>query len=276
MSTRTEPHILMCPPDHYGIEYEINDWMDRARPADPEKARVQWRNLYETLVGLKAKVSLLEPQKGLPDLVFTANAGLMFHNKFISSRFKHGERAGETPFFDAWFAARGFEVATLIEDLYFEGAGDAPFCGPVLFAGYRFRSDALAHQEVGRITNRRVLPLELVNPRFYHLDTCFCPLSPGEAIYYPHAFDEYGKRVLKSHVEKLYPVPDADAYRFGCNAVVVGKNVVTNTGCPALHDILARAGYTPVGVELDEFLKAGGSAKCLTLRVDGEEAAVWD
>jgi N-dimethylarginine dimethylaminohydrolase len=276
MSARKGPHILMCPPDHYGIEYEINDWMDRARPADREKAKRQWTELYQTLVGLKVKVSLLEPRKGLPDLVFTANAGLMFHNKFISSRFKHGERAGETPFFDAWFAANGYEVVTLEEDLYFEGAGDALFCGPVLFAGYRFRSDALAHQEVGRLINRRVLPLELVNPRFYHLDTCFCPLAPGEAIYYPHAFDDYGKRVLKQHVPKLYAVPDADAYRFGCNAVVVAKTVVTNTGCPALTDILASAGYKPIAVELDEFLKAGGSAKCLTLRVDGEEAAVWD
>jgi N-dimethylarginine dimethylaminohydrolase len=275
--SRPQPHILMCPPDHYGIEYEINEWMNRSRPADQTKAKGQWKQLYETLLSLKVKVSLIEARQGLPDLVFTANAGLMFHHRFISSRFKHGERAGETPHFDAFFnQLGGYTVEHLPEDLYFEGAGDALFCGQILFAGYRFRSDALAHQEVGRMINRRVLPLELVNPRFYHLDTCFCPLSPGEAIYYPEAFDAYGRKVLQQHVPKLYPVPEADAFRFGCNAVVVGKNVVTNTGCPGLHDILKKAGYTPIGVELDEFLKAGGSAKCLTLRVDGEEAAVWD
>jgi N-dimethylarginine dimethylaminohydrolase len=121
----------------------------------------------------------------------------------------------------------------------------------------------------------RVLPLELVNPRFYHLDTCFCPLSPGEALYYPDAFDAYGRRVLQTHVEKLTPVNEAEAHRFGCNAVVVGKAVIHNSRCPRLADDLAGLGYTPLEVELDEFLKAGGSAKCLTLRLDGEEAAVW-
>jgi N-dimethylarginine dimethylaminohydrolase len=266
----------MCPPDHYGIEYEINEWMNRSRPADQNKARQQWKNLHDTLVSLGVKVSLLEAQKGLPDLVFTANAGLMFFERFISSRFKHGERAGETPYFDAWFDEHGYQVEHLPQGLFFEGAGDALFCGEILFAGYRFRSDALAHQEVGRMIRKRVLPLELVNPRFYHLDTCFCPLSTDEAIYYPGAFDEYGKKVLKQHVPKLYPVPEADAFRFGCNAVVVGKTVVTNSDCPGLHAILEQAGYRPLGVELDEFLKAGGSAKCLTLRVDGEDAAEWE
>jgi N-dimethylarginine dimethylaminohydrolase len=270
------PRILMCPPDYYGIEYEINEWMNRARPADTVRARRQWQALHEALTGLGVEVSLLEARPGLPDLVFTANAGLVFHQRFISSRFKHGERAGETPCFDEWFAGAGFQVEHLPAGLYFEGAGDALFCGPILFAGYRFRSDALAHQEVARMINRRVLPLELVNPRFYHLDTCFCPLAPGEAIYFPDAFDDYGKRVLREHVPKLYPVPEADALRFGCNAVVVGRTVVTNTGCPGLAKILENAGYQTVAVELDEFLKAGGSAKCLTIRLDGEEAAVWE
>lgn len=274
--SRPSPHILMCPPDHYGIEYEINEWMNRSRPADQNKAKLQWKELYDTLVSLGVKVSLLQARPGLPDLVFTANAGLIFYQKFISSRFKHGERAGETPHFDAFFQEHGYTVEHLPEGQFFEGAGDALFCGQILFAGYRFRSDALAHQEVGRIINRRVLPLELVNPRFYHLDTCFCPLSPGEAIYFPEAFDAYGRKVLQQHVPRLYAVPEADAFRFGCNAVVVDKHVVTNSNCPGLQEILTQAGYTPHAVELDEFLKAGGSAKCLTLRVDGEEAAVWE
>ena len=121
----------------------------------------------------------------------------------------------------------------------------------------------------------RCLPLELVNPRYYHLDTCFCPLAPGEAIYFPEAFDAYGRRVLQAHVPKLIPVADDEAKRFGCNAVVVGKTVVHNSRCPRLAADLTAAGYAAVEVELDEFLKAGGSAKCLTLRLDGEEAAGW-
>ena len=121
----------------------------------------------------------------------------------------------------------------------------------------------------------RCLPLELVNPRYYHLDTCFCPLAPGEALYFPDAFDAYGRRVLETHVKTLIPVSGEEAQRFGCNAVVVGKTVIHNSRCPELHREFDAAGYDSVDVELDEFLKAGGSAKCLTLRLDGEEARGW-
>jgi N-dimethylarginine dimethylaminohydrolase len=271
-----QPRILMCPPDFYGIEYEINPWMSRSRGSAPEKAHAQWRNLYETLVGLGAAVELMMPQPGLPDLVFTANAGLIYKKRFFSSSFRYEVRARETPYFDAWFAERGFTVEHLPEGLHFEGAGDALFCGPTLFAGYRIRSDVRGHQHLAKELGRQVLPLELVDTRFYHLDTCFCPLAPGEAIYYPAAFDAYGQKVLRRNVARLLPVCDAEAQRFGCNAVVIGKTVVVNTGCEQLARNLRTWGYTPVTVELDEFLKAGGSAKCLTLRLDGEDAAHWD
>jgi N-dimethylarginine dimethylaminohydrolase len=266
----------MCPPDYYGIEYEINPWMSRSRGSTPERAHRQWRALYDALVGLGVAVELLEPRKGLPDLVFTANAGLVFGRRFFSSRFRHEVRARETPYFDAWFSAHGFTVDHLPEGMYFEGAGDALFCGPTLFAGYRIRSDVHGHHYLGRALNRQVLPMELIDPRFYHLDTCFCPLASGEAIYYPPAFDAYGQRVLATHIPRLLDVREDEALRFGCNAVVVGKTVIVNTGCEKLAAGLRGWGYNPIAVELDEFLKAGGSAKCLTLRLDGEEAAVWD
>ena len=141
--------------------------------------------------------------------------------------------------------------------------------------GYRIRSDVHAHQAVAELLRRQVLPIELVNPYFYHLDTCFCPLSPGEAIYYPEAFDAYGRRVLEAHVPRLLAAGESDAQRFGCNAVVVGKSVVVNAGCEKLAADLRSWGYDAIMVELDEFIKSGGSAKCLTLRLDGEEAAVW-
>ena len=270
-----QPRILMCPPDYYGIEYEINPWMSRARGSTPEKARRQWGELYRTLCGLGVTVDLLTPQPELPDLVFTANAGLVFGRRFFSSRFRYEVRARESPHFDRWFEEHGFTVEHLPEGVYFEGAGDALFCGPVLFAGYRIRSDVRGHQYIGKAINKLVLPLELVDPRFYHLDTCFCPLAPGEALYFPAAFDAYGQKVLASHIPRLLAVAEDEAQRFGCNAVVVGKTVVTNTGCPKLAADLTAWGYEPVAVKLDEFLKAGGSAKCLTLRLDGEEAAVW-
>jgi N-dimethylarginine dimethylaminohydrolase len=266
----------MCDPTYYGIEYEINPWMSRQRGAAPERARAQWQRLHDTLCGLGVQVERLQPQPGLPDLVFTANAGLMYGTRFFSSRFRHDVRARESPHFDAWFTAHGFTVEHLPEGMYFEGAGDALFCGQTLFAGYRIRSDVQGHQYLARVLHVQVLPLELVDPYFYHLDTCFCPLRPGEAIWYPGAFDAYGRRVIETHIPNLVAATDHDAKRFGCNAVVVGESVVLNTGCERLAADLQARGYQTIAVELDEFLKSGGSAKCLTLRLDGEEAAIWE
>ena len=158
---------------------------------------------------------------------------------------------------------------------YFEGAGDALFCGETLFAGYRFRSDVRSHQWIGATLGVEVLPLELVDPRFYHLDTCFCPLSEDAAIYHPGAFDDYGRSVLRSRVGALIEVSAEEAASFSCNAVVVGRTVVLNEETPKLSRSLVEAGYAVRPTGLTEVIKAGGSAKCLTLRLDGEEAASW-
>jgi N-dimethylarginine dimethylaminohydrolase len=269
------PRILMCPPDFYGIEYEINPWMSRSRGSDRPAAVAQWNALVAILRDLGVQVEVMKPQPGLPDLVFTANAGVVYGQTFFSARFRHSERARESPVFDAWFAEHGFRVVHLPEGTFHEGAGDALFCGEALFAGYRIRSDIQGHQWLGKTLGVQVLPLELVNAYFYHLDTCFCPLAPGAAIWHPSAFDSYARRVIETHVPTLVSVVEEEAKRFACNAVVVAKTVVTNTGCPTLAAALREHGYTPIETPLDEFIKAGGSAKCLTLRLDGEEAAGW-
>ena len=271
----TQPHILMCPPDHYGIEYEINPWMNTERQADHSLAVEQWQSLRELLSLVGARISEVPPAAGLPDLVFTANAALIFKQQAVLARFKHEQRQGEEPHFERWLTDSGWKVLQPPGAFSFEGAGDALFCGDTLFAGYRMRSDASGHQQIGEMLGVRVLPLELVDPYYYHLDTCFCPLSGGEAIYFPGAFDDYGRTVLLDNVPKLIAVDETEARSFACNAVVIDKSVVTNTGCPLLHEHLWRAGYLPVATPLGEFVKAGGSAKCLTLRLDGEEAAAW-
>jgi N-dimethylarginine dimethylaminohydrolase len=265
----------MCPPDFYGIEYEINPWMNRKVASDSVESHRQWRALHDTLRGLGVAIDLLQPVAGLPDIVFTANAGLVFQKRFISSRFRHGVRQGETPHFDRWAREHGFTVETLPAGFHFEGAGDALFCGETLFAGYRFRSDARSHQWIGEALGVEVLPLELVDPRFYHLDTCFCPLAPDTALYYPGAFDAYGRSVLGDRIGHLIAVSAEEAVTFSCNAVVVGRTVVLNEETPKLARALADAGYAVRPLRLTEFIKAGGSAKCLTLRLDGEEAAAW-
>ena len=271
----SQPWILMCRPDHYGIEYEINAWMSRERPANRELAASQWQGLHDLLLATGARISLLEPIAGLPDLVFTANAAMIYRRTAVISRFRHEVRQRETPCDESWLSAAGFAIEHMPEGTYFEGAGDALFCGDTLFAGYRIRSDALGQQQVGGRLGVRVILLELVDPYFYHLDTCFCPLAPGEAIWYPGAFDEYGRRAIGQLVERLIEVAADEARHFACNAVVVGRTVVTNAGCPRLHEALSAAGYTPRETDLSEFVKAGGSAKCLTLRLDGEDAAAW-
>src|SRR4029450_5683548 len=139
----------------------------------------------------------------------------------------------------------GFVVERLPDGHYFEGAGDALFCGATLVAGYRIRSDVKSQQLVRQLVGTRVVPLELIDGYYYHIDTCFCPLAPGEAIWYPGAFDDYGRRALTERIETLIPVAAEEAPSFACNAVVVGRHVVTNTGCPQLHRDLAARGYTP-------------------------------
>jgi N-dimethylarginine dimethylaminohydrolase len=265
----------MCPPDYYGIEYEINPWMSRARQADQKLAIEQWNGLVAVLTRLGVELSLLRPAPGLPDLVFTANAALIYKRRAILSHFRHAQRQGEEQLCAAWFRQHAFTVELLPEGRFFEGAGDALFCGETLIAGYRIRSDVNSQQLVGELVGREVIPLELVDQHYYHLDTCFCPLARGEAIWYPGAFDDYGRRAISERIPTLIPVAAEEAQSFACNAVIVGKNVVTNTGCPKLHDDLRSRGYTPHETPLSEFVKAGGSAKCLTLRLDGEEAAAW-
>jgi N-dimethylarginine dimethylaminohydrolase len=261
--------ILMCPPDHFGIEYEINPWMDRQRGADRERAIAQWQALYETLTGpVGATVELMEPVVGLPDMVFTANAGLVAGRRFIPSRFRYPVRAGEEPYFHRWFESHGYEVLQLPTGCVFEGAGDALACGDTLYAGYHFRSHVSSHREVSRLLGTRVLSLELSDPRFYHLDTCFCPLGADSAIYYPSTFDRYAQQVLAAGVKQPVLAAPEDAGRFGCNAVVVDRHVVLNGGCDSLRTRLQEAGYTVHEVDLSEFLKSGGAAKCLTLRLD--------
>lgn len=275
MPSLSAPTILMCPPDFYGIEYEINPWMSRSRKSDDALARAQWHDLYTLLGRLGADIRLMTPAAGLPDLVFTANAGLVWREVVFLSRFRHPARQGETPLDDDWFQEAGFETRHCPSGWDFEGAGDALFCGETLYGGYLIRSDAGALQWLGTQIGCRVIPLQLVDDRYYHLDTCFCPLNATTAIYYPPAFDEYALAALREQIPHLIAVEPAEAARFACNAVVLKQDVVLNTGCPQLTADLETLGFHPHSTDLTEFIKAGGSAKCLTLRLDGEDAAKW-
>jgi N-dimethylarginine dimethylaminohydrolase len=265
----SHPTILMCRPTFYGVNYEINPWMHIRRQPNRPLALRQWESLRRALqeeVG--ATVHLCRARPHVPDMTFTANAGLVDGRLFIPSRFRYAQRAGEEPHFINWFRTHGFRIVPLPDPLRFEGAGDALFVGRTLIAGYYFRSDFQTHEAVGRALNVRVCSVALVNEYFYHLDTCFAPLGSDSAIYYPPAFDLYGRRLLKETVGDLLSVSDQEAYQFACNAVIIGKKAIIPKPCVRLSRDLRRRGYAILPLDLSEFMKAGGSAKCLTLRLE--------
>ena len=259
----------MCRPTYYTIAYEINPWMSLKRQANHARAVAQWNRLYELLTRqLGVRVKLLPPRSGVPDLVFTANAGLLNGQTLIRSNFRHPERQREEPVIERYFTRAGYRVVRLSSRYDFEGEGDALWVGRTLLFGFRFRSDEPAHEELSALLMTRVLPVELADRRFYHLDTCFCPLSGTTALWFPKAFDRYGRKVIENLVPDLISVSESDAKRFVCNAIAVGKVVVMQAGgSTPLRRKLSHHGFRLYPVDLSEFLKAGGSAKCLVLRV---------
>ncbi len=260
--------FLMCPPEHFGVLYEINPWMHREVDVDLDRARAQWGELVATLVDAGATVDLLEPQPGLPDLVFTANAGTVNHGRYVASRFRHPNRQPEVDHDVAWFAGHGFEVVDLPEGTGHEGAGDAlPFRG-VFLSGYRSRSDAGAHGPLSALLGAPVRPIELVDPRLYHLDLTFCPLDDRRALVAPGAWDSYGRKVVEALVPEPFALETDEMLAFCANSVVVGHTVVMPVCPPRVGRQLEAWGFDVVVVTVDEFLKAGGGCRCLTLALD--------
>ena len=261
----------MCSPQHYDVDYVINPWMEgNIHKSSRDRAAEQWDKLHFILKNL-ATVDLIEPHQGVPDMVFTANAGLVLGDNVVLSRFYHKERQGEEPFFKDWFEQQGYNVFELPKDLPFEGAGDALLDreGRWLWAGYGFRSELDSHPYLAKWLDIEVLSLRLMDERFYHLDTCFCPLVDGYLLYYPPAFDAYSNRLIEMRIPeaKRIPVSEADAVNFACNAVNVDRMIVMNQASDDLKQRLGEVGFEVIETPLTEFLKAGGAAKCLTLRV---------
>ena len=263
--------FLMCAPDHYDVDYVINPWMEgNIHKSSRDRAVEQWQKLFHVLKD-HAIVDLVQPEKGVPDMVFTANAGLVLGDTVVLSRFFHKERQGEEPFFKQWFEDKGYTVHQLPKDLPFEGAGDALLDreGRWLWAGYGFRSELVSHPYLAKWLDIEVLSLRLMDERFYHLDTCFCPLNGGYLLYYPPAFDAYSNGLIEMRVpaEKRIAIAEPDAVNFACNAVNIDSVVVMNKASDELKERLAAVGFELIETQLTEFLKAGGAAKCLTLRV---------
>ncbi|MGB7556703.1 MAG: amidinotransferase [Candidatus Korobacteraceae bacterium] len=265
------PTFLMCPPDLYEVSYVINPWMaGNVHASSKREAAAQWEQLHSA-VSRFARVELVQPQPGSPDMVFTANAGLVRHGVVALSRFLHPERQGEEPHFGKWFGDSGFAVREMPRNTAFEGEGDALFewDGSRLWAGHGVRTLQSTHQRLMDLWGIEVISLRLVDPRFYHLDTCFCPLFGGYVMYFPNAFDGNSLARIEERCpqERRICVDDADALRFACNAVNIGRVIILNEISGRLCRLLEGLGFCVVQVPLSEFLKAGGAAKCLALRL---------
>lgn len=265
--------FLMCDPHFYSVNYEINPWMKVENQPSNSLAVEQWNKLVELLRSLGATVEVMQGKALVPDIVFTANAALIHKKTAYLSNFFHPERRPETQLYKVWFEQNGFETVTI--DKFFEGAGDALFgynhyqnLTDILYAGYGFRSDQQALTSVNGLGKFRISYLQLVDPYFYHLDTCFCPLKDGFLLVYLPAFSKNSAEHIMNSTPDFINVCEEDAKKFACNAVCLGNKVVMPSGCDNTYRQLENLGYEVYHTDVSEFIKAGGACKCLTLRLD--------
>ncbi|CAN5837258.1 arginine deiminase-related protein [soil metagenome] len=255
----------MTPPAHFAVEYAINPWMDTSTPVDVYRAIAQWDNLRQTYLNLGHTVDLVEPVPGLPDMVYAANGGLIVNGTAIVARFKFPQRDGESAAYADWMTAMG-HTAHYTRHVN-EGQGDLLTVGGMLLAGTGFRTDEGAHAEIAQLTGLPVVTLHLVDPRFYHLDTALAVLDDTTIAYYPPAFTDASRARLVELFPDAIEVASADAYVLGLNVVSDGRHVVLPAAATGFADQLRQAGFDPIGVDLSELFKGGGSVKCCTLEV---------
>ena len=283
----SQPRFLICPPRHFAVTYSINPWMDpnawgKRGASLHARAERQWEGLREALEAAGAVLEILEPAAGLPDLVFTANAAVVLDGKVLPARFRHGERRAEEPVFAAAFAA--LKAGSLVKQILalppgvrLEGAGDCLWDAErgVFWLGCGFRSDAAAGAAIEALYGVPAVALPLADPSFYHLDTAFCALPCGTIVYYPGAFTPEALSRIHERVapETRIALDRADATRFAANAVCAGRTIVLSRCSTALRRNLEGRGYKVVETPLDVFQKSGGSACCLTLRLDHRSEA---
>jgi N-dimethylarginine dimethylaminohydrolase len=258
----------MCPPTHFDVTYAINAWMQPGRRVDRDRALTQWEVLRQTYRALGHRVDVLEPDADLPDMVFAANGATVVGDRAYGARFRHPERAHEAALHAAHLRARGIEV---VEPTHVnEGEGDFLVLGSMILAGTGFRTSLHAHVEAARVLDRPVVSLELVDPRFYHLDTALAVLddgnggAPADIAYLPSAFSAHSRRTLRDLFPHAIECSEADALVLGLNAVGDGHHVVLPSQARDLARQVEARGYVPVPVDVSELLKAGGSIKCCT------------
>lgn len=249
--------VLMCPPLHY-----------EAAPGEHATAVMdEWRGLYRLLrEELDVQVDLLEPRPELPRLVLAASGGLVWEDSFIVSRLRDSSRRPEAEAWASFFLVRGYVMPTLPDGCRFEGGRDVVAAGGTLFAGHRSNDDLEVHRALSAILGREVRSLRLSENRDLPLDSCLCPLGEGSALFHPDAFHPAARKVLEDNVA-LRPMEEADARRFGCNALVAGPGVVLPEGCGATARWLEGEGFQVHALSLASCARHGAGPKALVLKI---------
>lgn len=255
----------MCEPTYFTVCYSINPWMNPGRSTSAQTALGQWKYVHDLLVELGHRVHLVEARAELPDMVFAANGAMVIDGKALIARFRHVQRRAESSAYAEWFRRHGFE--TKMARFSNEGEGDILLAGDEILAGTGFRTERAAHGELAEFFGRPVVSLSLVDPRFYHLDTALSVLDGDEVMYFPGAFDAASQDVLTTRFPNAILATEQDAQVFGLNAFSDGQHVVLPRAAAGLAARLAERGFEPIGVDLTELLKAGGSVKCCTLEL---------
>jgi N-dimethylarginine dimethylaminohydrolase len=255
----------MTAPTFFAVEYAINPWMDPTTTVDTHRAMAQWETLRQTYKELGHTVETIEPVAGLPDMVYAANGGLLVRGTAVVARFTYPQRAGEAAAYAEWMSRHGYRPQRT--RYVNEGQGDLLVAGSKILAGYGFRTDRRAHDEIEQLVRMPVVSLELVDPRFYHLDTALAVLDDTTIAYYPPAFSAASRTHLRALFPDAIEVGDADAHAFGLNAVSDGRHVMLPAAATGFAAQLKSAGFEPIGIDLSELLKGGGSIKCCTLEV---------
>lgn len=263
--------LLMCPPTEFGVRYEINPWMSLDRPADLDRAVAQWERLRTTLETLGAQVELEPPGPGLPDQVFTANAGFTLNGRALTATFLHPERQGEEPIHEAWFAEHGYAVSRCSWPL--EGAGDLCGAGEALLGGFGQRTDRRSLDEAAAWLGVDVVAVEMSDPWYYHFDMIVAPLGGSAALVASRGLSRDGARAVAAQFRDLVELTPEETEDFAANCLVIGRAAIMHRCSPRLGRELARLGLEAVEVPVGEFIKAGGAVRCMALRLDGGPAA---
>ncbi len=270
MKTKYIKKVLLCRPTYYRVDYEINPWMKKGL-VDRDKALHQWETLVQTLEALNIQADTVEQHEDYPDMVFATDEGVVYQKNILLSNFRYRQRQGEVTHYIPWYKSEKLAIVRLKSQFSFEG-GDAVWWRDRLFIGYGFRTDSNAVREIIQLFDTDVYTIHLVDPFYFHLDTCLFVLNDDVAFYYPPAFDQPSQDLLRRVIPKLEILTEEEAAAFAANSLVTDHHVIIPRQKTDFAHRVRDFGYIPVEVPVDEFLKSGGGIHCLTQIIEEEYA----